>query len=313
MDSIKINYGSEHYQEFSKLGFADFRKRIVEILSETCGSEFEVKEVQVTKNNSVELHGVIISEKDQNVSPTIYLENFYSDYKWGQKNVQEVATDILRVYSTHRIPEEFNIENFTDFESMKGRIIFRLVNKTRNKKLLSELPHRDFLDLAVIYVVTVFEGKNHGTIKVRNEHMKLWDVSEEDLYDAAMKNMSELSSPYIREIGSVIEQLTGNADVGNMEDRDAMYVLTNKSGNYGASGILIKDVLRDFSKKCGTDLYLLPSSVHEFILLPALEGISASVLRKLVMDVNRTVIEAEDFLSDEVYYYSCENDEISVI
>ena len=78
----------------------------------------------------------------------------------------------------------------------------------------------------------------------------------------------------------------------------------------GAACMFYPGVLEDFGKKLGRDFYLLPSSVHEVILVPADETVSKEALWEIVTDINRTQVAEEEILADSVYYYDRKKDRI---
>ena len=307
MDNFKIDFEVRDTSESEKMEFGIFCDRVVDELKEICGPEFRIKKMEVMKNNAVKMCGVSISEVESKIAPTIYLESFYKEYMEGDKNIQEIVNGILKVYSSNRNPGFFGIDEFMNFESVQNKIGFRLVNKARNEKMLSGIPHRDFLDLAVIYVVYVGEKESFGSVTVKNEHIKVWGVGEEELYATAMENMNELVNPRICGITDIIEKDIFGYDVL------PMYVLTNRSGCYAAAGILSPDILREFAEERAVNLILLPSSVHEMIILPEYEEMDINELRGMVLSVNRSVVHDEDYLSDEVYRYDLKNNMISVV
>ncbi len=307
MENFKIDFEVRDTSESDKMEFGVFCDRVVEKLKEVCGPEFRIKKAEVTKNNSVQMCGVSISEVESKIAPTIYLESFYKEYTEGGKDLQEVVNSIIKAYSSHRDPGNFDIEGFINFESVRSKIGVRLVNKARNMKMLSKIPHRYFLDLAVIYVVFVGEEKSFGSITVKNEHMKAWGVGEEELYTAAMGNMKKLIDPGICSVTDITDK-----DILGYDAID-MYVLTNRSGYYGAAGILSQEILREFAEKISSDLILLPSSVHELVILPETVEMDANELRSMVSEINRSVVHDEDYLSDEVYRYDLKKDKIFVV
>lgn len=307
MENFKVDFEVRDTSESEKMEFGVFCDRVVEELREVCGPEFRIKKAEVTKNNSVKLCGVSISEVESKIAPTIYLESFYKEYVNGEKNLQETVNSILKAYSSHRNPGNFGIEGFMNFESIRSKIGVRLVNKERNMKMLSKVPHRNFLDLAVIYVVFVGEKNSYGSITVKNEYMKAWGVSEEELYTEAMKNMKKLINPGI----CSVTDITGKDIMGY--DAISMYVLTNRSGYYGAAGILSLDILREFAEEISSDLILLPSSVHELVILPETEEMDVNELRSMVSGINRSVVHDEDYLSDEVYRYDLKKNKVLVM
>ncbi|SKB67050.1 hypothetical protein SAMN06296386_103316 [Lachnospiraceae bacterium] len=314
MDDTKVNHCNEFYSDADKLDFEGFRDCVIGILSDICGPEFRVEERQVIKNNAVKLYGVSISENNSAVAPTIYLEVFYEEYLKGVRGVQEIANEVLRVYSNNRTPGNFELEKFLDYEKVRMNLGVRLINREKNREFLGCVPHRDFLNLAVIYTVRVGDKNGFASITVRNEHLEKWGISEDELRKDAENNMESIMEPRIRYLYEFMESLgcSIGEETGMSEKVLPMYVLTNRSGNFGAAAVIMTGLLREFAENKESDLYILPSSVHELILLPISGDVNVSELRSMVKSVNESVLDKEDFLSDDVYYYSREDDEITI-
>jgi hypothetical protein len=215
------------------------------------------------------------------------------------------------------------------FEQMKPYIFFRLVSFERNRKLLSDIPHISYLDLAVTFHCLVRNDEEGiGTIRITNEHMKLWDVTLEELKTLAVQNTEELFPASIKSMEEVLAGILSEGVLDSSEEnitedlslhllpniknntQPKMYILTNQKGINGASCLLYENVIRQFAQKINSDLYILPSSIHEIILIPKDLSMNKETFTKMVEDVNRTQVAAEEVLSDHVYHYSRENDRI---
>ena len=91
-----------------------------------------------------------------------------------------------------------------------------------------------------------------------------------------------------------------------------MYVLTSKDSIFGAISMFYPNGLKELAKELGSDLYILPSSIHDVIVLPAQEEIDADMLKDMVHRVNKDYVDVEELLSDSVYYYKKESDSLSI-
>ncbi len=307
----------EKSPEYFVLDYEDFRNEVVSDLKEVCGPEFSVDVREVMKNNGVTLYGVSITGPGETVFPTIYLEALYDEYRKGNVNVKEAVNEILRIYSNEKNTGEVNMYFLTDFEKVRDKLIFRLINAEKNEELLKEVPHRRFLDLAVIYTVFIDDVfKTAGNVTVRNDLMKKWGVNEQDLFELSCRNTPVIKSPVMKELGEMIGELLTDVAGEGMGDEIyetggiKMYVLTNSDRYYGDSSILYPGVLKELQEKMKTDLFLLPSSVHEFIIVPDFGQIDSRDLSELVKSVNETSVGAEEFLSDNVYLFS--NEKITI-
>ena len=296
--------------------FVDTIQKKVEELSEP-GTKVVIMEV--CKNNGVRKKGLMVKAKTCNMAPTVYLEDFYEEYLRG-KTHEEIAEGVVQVYRDNDAMMNFQIEEFKDFEKMKSRLVFRIVNLEKNEEMLKDSPYITFLDLAVVpYISFPVDGMNCGSILVKKEHLKLWGISEETAMKIAAENTPKLLQPQIRKMEDTIRQLilSGFNDqqaeyerlLEEMEEQEhkvPMYVLTNTKNLYGASCMVYDGVIEMFAEEMGEDIYILPSSIHEVILVPESQALVATELKSMVQEINMTQLPKEEMLSDCVYKFSIE-------
>jgi len=212
----------------------------------------------------------------------------------------DMAVSILK--NVKRIDEDQLMESW---ESAKGRIIVELIKESWNQELLVEIPYKAFLDLAVIYRLKMWECKSGDVVHtVTNEMMEHWNITEEELYEAALVNLQKEEFEIIG-LHQVLKDMTEeHIDVEQKgEFHGWAYVFTNRSRIKGAAAMLRTDLLNRFAEAHGSDLFILPSSVHEVILLPAKEDENTAELRRIVRETNEEIVNEEEWLSDEVYYF----------
>ena len=195
---------------------------------------------------------------------------------------------------------------YKNWEDVRGKIDVTVINKAWNADAMSGIPHREFLDL-VLYCRVIIDRNENGVAStiVRSHMLREWGISEEELWEAAFSNLKteEFDIKDVNEVlGFIFREggLSGTLDKNEFEP--VMYVLTNKYQNRGAVGMLRTDLLEKFAEQGGCDLYILPSSIHEVLLLKD-DEMPVDELRKMVRSVNRGVVDEMDRLSDEVYYY----------
>ena len=179
------------------------------------------------------------------------------------------------------------------------------------------VPHVRVLDLALVFCCLVDASTlGTATILIYNQHLKLWNLTKDDLCSLAYKNTPILLPCEIRDMSDVIADLFSHAGpVSGFEDIAGvipMYVLTNKTKLNGSACILYHNLLQDFAETIESDLYLLPSSVHEILILPSYIDNTPKELSDIVREVNRTQLSAEEILSDHVYFYSRETGQITI-
>lgn len=262
----------------------------------------------VIKNNGCEMDGLVIMEKGKDIAPTIYLDSFYELYTNGE-NIKSIIRQIEVIYEQNKNNVTFDVNILKHFDTIKDKIVYKVVNYRSNEKLLEQVPHKRILDLAVVfYCLLDNEYGRSATALIYNNNLKNWNVTIDDVYKAALKNTPDLLHSKISSMAALFEKCGVNVDGEEVDLKDYvpsdMYVLTNESKLNGAACILYENVLYDFAKKLGADLYILPSSVHEVILLPKLSMFEKDELVNMVKEVNTEGVAADEVLSDHVYEYN---------
>ncbi len=296
--------------------FNEFAEEIRAELELLMKQETKVSINAITKNNGVVLHGITITAESRNVSPTIYLEEFYNQFLKG-KQIVEIVKEIHGIYVNDTYKENIDISFFTEYEKVKENIVFKLINYEKNKVLLQEIPYVRYLDLALVFVCVVQSRElGNATILIRNTHLELWKQTKDTIHRLAIKNTPRILPSKLRTMEEIIGELYFLKDENEEEGlaqiagKTGMYVLTNTKGLCGAGAILYNDVLREFAKEHNRDIIILPSSVHEVILLPDVGEYDKKSLQEMVKDVNETQVDAQEVLSDKVYIYLKDTDEI---
>ena len=284
---------------------------------------------KVTKNNNRVLTGISIRSKEVNLAPTIYMDGYYNDYKKGRPMV-EILAEVERAYNTYKAEQDFDVSSITDFNHVQDKICYKLVNRDKNKELLADAPYLPFCDLAVIFYVVVSEDSvGTGTVTIHNNLMEMWgnpDIKElyriaknntQRRYKGRVSNMMEI-------MGEIISHSADNVDpdvVDAFFEMDSVYednmmpmfVATNNKKVNGAGVILYDGLLRTFAEKIGGDFYILPSSVHEVIFVPANGDMDARYLIQMVKEVNATEVSPDEVLSDNVYMYHADTDFVEMM
>lgn len=299
------------------LSYADFICLMQTQTQEKLGEGMQVRLHTVTKNNAVRLDALSISEKEGKIAPTVYLNEFYEDYLNGQ-SIPDLVEKILSLYSQYRPRVRFDPEFYTDFERVKDRLVCRLINRERNADLLRQIPHRPFLDLAaVVYYAFEDENLGLGAITVYGCHREQWGISEEELFETARENTLRLQPEEFLGMEGMIDKFHERGVPIDVPEEFSgemwpMYVLTNRSNYYGAALLLFDTVLQGVADRLGDDFWILPSSIHECIIVPAGFAATGPELKKIVWEANRIAVAPEDFLSDEIYFYQGEIHKLSM-
>lgn len=292
----------------------EFINYMTERLKRYFGRGAVVENRKVIKNNGVIYEGVVITERDANMSPTIYLDELYDAYTSGC-DAEEIFYQILSSYEKYRVPVRVDVSFYMKYEKVRRAISFKLVNYERNKEMLKEVPHRRYMDLAVVYMCVLRNMElGNASIIVRNEHLEMWQVNEEMLFEQAIENAPLLLKPsfrsmneYCRKMGILQQEMKDMTWLDNGFD---MFILSNECNTYGASVIMYPGLLKRIARELESDLILLPSSVHEIIVLPECMAGETELLVKMVKEVNDAVVKEEEILSYSIYIFERETGEI---
>ncbi|MCR4909166.1 MAG: DUF5688 family protein [Lachnospiraceae bacterium] len=298
------------------MNFEEFSEAVTMKVRASADENSSIREVKVTRNNGICLTGLVLEKAGSRISPTVYLDGLYEKYREGEE-LDEIAGEISAAFDSPKEPFSLAVNALSDPAFIKSHVVYRLVHYDRNRELLSSVPHRRFLDLAVMYSVFLSsEGDYMSSVLVRNEHLKGWSIKDTELEEHARINSPKLLPMRIKSIISMLSELAGaEPDPGEERERELseMYVATNEYGINGASILLYPDRIRSFAEEKKRDLYVLPSSVHEVILLPVYRRSDPAELKNLVSFVNRTQVREEEQLSDTLYCFKRKTGELEMV
>lgn len=291
---------------------------IVKNYVEACiGDGYSILVQDVRKNNGIVRTGICIKDGEMNIAPNIYLDGYFAEYLDGRP-MEAICRDVLRIYGQSRVQGDFDVSSVTDFRRVQGRICFKLVNAERNRKLLSDVPYLPFHDLAVVFYILAGGDLKGGvsTITVKKNIQDMWGVNIRMLYTAALQNTQRLFQSSLKSMSEVLEEMDGEElDGGSGVGASfpiPLYVATNSRKFCGAAVLLYPGLLKCFADKEG-DFYILPSSIHEVLLLPCSAGFGPEEIRSLVHEVNSSEVQPEDFLSDNIYRYNKTEGRVEIV
>lgn len=304
------------------MDFINFATLVRDSIEKQTGDCYTVRLNDVRKNNGIVLTGITIMRDDSNISPTIYLNHYYEEYISGRTTFSSVVNNVMNTYRQNRVPHKVDIQYFLNYKDVKPRLVYKLINLEKNKELLEDIPHMEYLDLAIVFKCMVFhEELGDASILVRNAHMKLWGVTTEQLYQVAHENTKKLMPHKITPIVDIISRIWKEENPEGLDDefiaalKNAvpLYVLSNKSRMEGASCMLYPNLIMDFANAANSNLYIIPSSIHELLLLPTENDEGCREIKSMIRDINNTQIIPEEILSYSLYFYNREIDKIVML
>lgn len=294
-----------------------FIENVAVAIRRRLGEGYQVKGKKILKNNNVTKHAVTIRRKDDDISPCIYIDEIYTRYLEGDVDINSAAEEVLYPYREHAENLGIDIPLFTGHEDIIAKVRGRLINTEMNSQLLKDIPHRGSLDLSLVYAVGLPQCRGTAReIPICNDHLDILGIDESDLYEAVCKKIGDHEEVLLKKMDEVLGTWMGEDT--DMESAGCpMYILTNKSYCNGAVQMLNKNALDLAADHIGTDnLIILPSSIHELIILSAdMEKEDpgyVSGLADIVRTVNDTEVLEQEILSYHVYHYSRKTGEVTI-
>ena len=304
------------------MSYEEFKNEVRRLVAARCEEGDEVDLITVTKNNATRKDALIIRRKGQNIAPNLYLESFYREFQDGM-TIEDIVDQVMTIEKNCKRPDFFSLDDFSDYEKVKNKIYARLVRRDLNVELLHKAPHRDVMDLAVVYYV-LHSSEQYGmaTTVVLSDFLSHWRVTEEELHENAMNNTFSNLGVVVSSITDMLEDMLrekgayeaiGQLEEIRRQETDRMFVVSNTVKNYGAVNLLYSDFLKTFATKYGS-FYVIPSSIHELIFVPSAEQSEeeSRELQQMVSEVNRSELLPEEILSDHVYFYNSKTDELKM-
>ncbi len=303
------------------MSFEEFTENVVKEVRAKVGGAFQIKEHKVIKNNNVKRAGIAIMKNEEDIGPCVYLDEFYREYESDGMKFDEIVDEVCRLILKHEEDDalDFDISGFKRWETVRENLYPKLINAEQNKELLEKIPHRAFMDLAVVYYAVVRDSAREdiGTILIYNGHMEMWGQEEENLYREAMINMRTDGEANLVSIENIIRRVFPYEDIslglGGHQRDIGMYILTNCRKCFGAAEILDKKTLRMIADEVGDRFIILPSSIHETIVLPPKDEKEYGMLKEMVREVNDTQVDVEERLSYHVYMYNRDEETLQIV
>ena len=300
--------------------YEEFIEEVLQQVNVLMKGEYSVSKRIIEKNNNNQRTALLIRKKDDHIVPTIYLEEFFTQYKNGD-DIKSISQDIIALYQKACDLRPEPIAQFLEFEEMREKIYYRIVNYKKNQKQLEKMVYRPFLDLAITFHCMVHQSdQNVQSIAITKEMLSYWEITSEELWEIAQDNTPNLLEGKICLMKDLLKEMYHNhaisaeqsiVDVIEANRCEPMYILTNVFGVNGAAVVLYPKLLKKVSKALDTDLILLPSSIHEWIVIPKSFGEQA-YLQQMVQEINATEVAEEEVLSDTIYQYNRKQDVLEI-
>ena len=240
---------------------------------------------------------------EKEIGATFYPDDLFRRHEDGE-SIQEQIKWIKSSIKNEDVRKlDFNL----NAEEILKRCFPELIGVHGNESLLKETPHRLVGDdMALIVRVRVCD---EGSFIVKDQVAQTYKLGKNELIEQALENQEGQQYNLVSLHDKMVEMLGGMQDVYPTEGPQIM-VLTNNDNVFGAAEIMNRKAMRDAAMRMSADeqeqagyFWVLPSSLHETLLVPVTPDIDVEALKDIVRSVNQDTVAQTDLLSNSVYYY----------
>lgn len=280
--------------------YRDFVEKVKEQIQDFLPERFAdatVEVNQIVKNNDCVLDGLMVRTEESNIAPTIYLNPYFEQMQDGAE-LDDVLAQIASVYQSHYIDHDIDVSAVTDFDKIKEKIVCKLINEEANQQFLQDKPYSKLEDLAVVYQILMDKtGEGTATITITDNLMDGYGITLEELHDQALQNMDTLQPHSFKGMNETVAEMI------------AVDIAREQNVGMDEAKEMAMQMMPDIPEKVG-DFYMLPSSIHETLIIPKDAGMEFKELEQMVQEVNQTQVAPGERLSDHVYEYDAKEHEL---
>lgn len=283
--------------------------------------EYEDAQVRVEEMRKLNENylGIAILKEDQVIAPTFNLNQLYEMYQSDpQISMESIMRNITGVVLD--TPEQFDLKSITEYENAKEKLFIRVSSAEKNGEMLQNVPHQMREDLVITYHLAIsMDEVGRGSTTITNDMLKRYGISEEQLHADAMESSPKIMPLHVDAMKNVIKQIIGGDNKPLIQDKgfkameeviseglkegEPMFVITNQQTMDGASAIFYPEVMKQLGECFQGDFFILPSSIHETIVLPDKGDFDYLSLKSIVQEINNNQVLEEEQLTNDVYHY----------
>lgn len=273
---------------------------------ELAGAKIEVRKIEKIQNQSY--LGMVVIPRGSNVGISVDLRPFYEKYLEG--DYTDALYEICDFLEESLKDAPKNCIDFSEYQNIKGLLYPQIVGYKENEDELSDIPHKVIEDMAVIYrVMMKKESGLMSSFIIRNEMMKKYGITVDQLHADAINEASKSRPFFIKSLSSVLSEAFEYGIKESIDEKEIIYMASNDQCIFGAGVILYPGFFEKAAELIGEDYYILPSSLHECMLVPEDKDVRVNNLLMMVKEINKENVSPEDKLTDSVYHYDRKNHE----
>lgn len=304
------------------MNFEQFKDYAKDMVREYLPDNFRDASLQIheCEKLNTKYTGLIIIAPNQTASPTLNLDSLFQSYRQSE---EQFKSDLINLSEQIRNnPEVIDQSQIFEYEKAKEHLFIRVSAAERNRQMLEHAPHQVVAGLAVTYHVEVpGAGEGIRSTIVNNQLMEQYGITKEQLHQDALENSMKLFPPTVKSMESLFTKILLGEDIRDsmtgarseesltaeiqavIDTHDPMIVVTNTEKMHGAAAIFYPELLDKIGQVWGQDFFILPSSIHETIMVPDDGKLNIATLKEMVIETNMNVVSLEDKLADEVFHY----------
>lgn len=291
------------------MDFNEFQNQILqEVKDRMWGVQVEIRPVEKLQGESYT--GLSIQPNDSPMAATLNLDTVYNQMVDQGKSFQEVADDLI-THAADIIVDmpKIDVNDITNYDQMKNTLVVQVIPTDRNAEMLADIPHKNIEDMSLVYRMQIDQNENGtSSVLITNAMLENYGVTVDQLHQDAMDAAVINNPATFRSMQEVLSDLMGMpADLMPPMDGPQMYVASVENSLNGAGVIAYPDFMNQVAEQVGGDFFVLPSSVHEVLVVPDDGSIDRHDLESMVREVNASEVLPKDQLSDNVYHYDSQD------
>ena len=293
-------------------------EKLMELMPENLKKGLEITTTRVMKMNDQELNGLVMNREGVDTSPTIYIDHLHEKHLAGE-DTKAMMMEVLDLYKDSLRDHPEIVQPDLSYESIKDNVTLRLIELKRNRMYLVDVPYMSVGNgFAVVCDIKMDNREGSWRTTITRDILEKNGYDKKLLFTAAMRDAWEHDPPVMMDMSGqligvhgLVNRLECSGPISDQE-KSNMYVLSNSSGVLGASALFYPGAQEHIAEQLGESYYVLPSSVHEVLIVPESAGIGREELSGMVRAANNTVVEAKDVLSDNVMHYDKDEKQLSI-
>lgn len=303
------------------MNFEEFINTVKDTIKDYLPENYRDAEVNILENRKLNTNytGLTVTREGDTLVPTINLNNLFESYsEHPEHSLAEFMQEIAEVIQ--HTPETFDIGRIMDYDRVKKNIFMRLSAAEKNTDVLEHAPHIRKEDLAITFHIMLDQSdKGTATTMINDNMMEAYGIDLDQLYQDALLNSPVICPAQIENMGEALSRMMVEdmksagappeliqemeKDLAESNKNNPMTIITNDRLVDGASAIFYPGVMDLVGERMKGDYFILPSSVHETLVVPDDGRVSLQELTDMVKEVNMTQVNPEDQLTDQVYHY----------